>query len=188
MILLVHAYIDSKLLILLSWSGRSDRGMTKRTEPYPTKPISRQEAIEQGKFFYLTGKPCKRGHLAPRKVSTCTCVECANGYTNADYHNNKAKHRERNKNWYHSHPERWKEMNKADYEKHKVGRLRLSTEYAAHIKEEQPEKYKEWNRNRNKRYAERHPAIRRAINYKRQKAIENATPLFADLKRMDVVL
>jgi hypothetical protein len=85
--------------------------MTKRTEPYPTKPISRKEAIEQGKFFYLTGKPCKHGHLAPR-VSTCTCIECANAYTNADYHNNKAKHREQNKNWYHCHPERWKAMNK----------------------------------------------------------------------------
>lgn len=26
---------------------------------------------------YFTGKPCKRGHVAERYVSTRTCVECA---------------------------------------------------------------------------------------------------------------
>jgi len=33
-------------------------------------------AKEQGDMFYTTGKPCKRGHISPRLVSTHGCVQC----------------------------------------------------------------------------------------------------------------
>jgi hypothetical protein len=38
--------------------------------------ISRIEAKAQGLKRYFTGKPCKRGHVAERYVSTPTCVVC----------------------------------------------------------------------------------------------------------------
>lgn len=43
------------------------------------KPIGkeRQEAIDNGKMTYFTGKPCKRGHIAEKLVSTYVCLECA---------------------------------------------------------------------------------------------------------------
>lgn len=38
--------------------------------------ITRSQAIEQGLTHYFTGKPCPRGHIAQRFVSSFGCVEC----------------------------------------------------------------------------------------------------------------
>jgi aspartyl-tRNA synthetase len=38
---------------------------------------SKQEAIQGGMKHYYTGKPCVRGHLAMRRVSSMDCVECS---------------------------------------------------------------------------------------------------------------
>jgi hypothetical protein len=38
--------------------------------------ISRQEAKAQGLLHYYTGKPCLRGHLSERLVSTKACCAC----------------------------------------------------------------------------------------------------------------
>lgn len=38
---------------------------------------ARNEAIEKGLQTYFTGKPCKRGHIAKRFVSSYQCVECS---------------------------------------------------------------------------------------------------------------
>lgn len=38
--------------------------------------ITKSEALKDGYKKYFTGKPCKRGHVAPRKVSDSGCVEC----------------------------------------------------------------------------------------------------------------
>jgi hypothetical protein len=42
--------------------------------------ITRQEAFLQGKTHYFTGIPCRQGHIAPRYVSTGSCIECQNPY------------------------------------------------------------------------------------------------------------
>jgi hypothetical protein len=42
--------------------------------------ISRSEAAKKFLNFYYTGKPCKKGHLSKRSVSTGACAQC-----NADY-------------------------------------------------------------------------------------------------------
>lgn len=41
------------------------------------KIINRKEAIGQGLTHYFTGKPCTRGHIAPRFVSIRKCKECS---------------------------------------------------------------------------------------------------------------
>lgn len=48
--------------------------------------ISRKEAKVLGLTHYFTGKPCSRGHLSLRYVTTCQCVECLNKWQieNAD--------------------------------------------------------------------------------------------------------
>jgi hypothetical protein len=38
-------------------------------------PATREEAKRTGAKFYFTGKPCTRGHVAPRKTKGC-CTEC----------------------------------------------------------------------------------------------------------------
>jgi hypothetical protein len=39
--------------------------------------ITRAEARDRGLSRYFTGKPCKHGHVATRKVCTGNCCECA---------------------------------------------------------------------------------------------------------------
>jgi len=39
--------------------------------------IDRKTAIDLGFTRYFTGKPCKNGHIAQRKVESGSCVECA---------------------------------------------------------------------------------------------------------------
>ena len=48
--------------------------------------MSRAEAIKEGSTRYYTAKPCGNGHLAPRKVHSCACVECARILTNLRRH------------------------------------------------------------------------------------------------------
>lgn len=38
--------------------------------------ITRSEAITRGLDFYFTGKPCKHGHIAKRRVSSPQCHAC----------------------------------------------------------------------------------------------------------------
>lgn len=63
---------------------------------------SRKEAFETGKLYYFTGKPCGRGHLAPR-YRAGDCVKCK---------------LERSEEWHEANPEkakakdrRWREKN-----------------------------------------------------------------------------
>lgn len=37
---------------------------------------TRSEAKTRGEHLYLTGKPCKRGHIAPRFTRTAICTDC----------------------------------------------------------------------------------------------------------------
>jgi 5-methylcytosine-specific restriction endonuclease McrA len=49
----------------------------------PTQAEARRlidEARERGDTYYFTGVPCKRGHIAPRYVSTFNCAECRRTY------------------------------------------------------------------------------------------------------------
>jgi hypothetical protein len=39
--------------------------------------LPREKALALGARKYFTGKPCKYGHLAPRRVSNKVCVECS---------------------------------------------------------------------------------------------------------------
>ena len=47
--------------------------------------ITRKEAIGLGLAYYFTGKPCKNGHIAKRRVTHKGCFECRKIRTKA-YH------------------------------------------------------------------------------------------------------
>lgn len=42
----------------------------------PDLPMSVAEARATGTKFYDTGKPCKHGHVAPRRTTTKHCTVC----------------------------------------------------------------------------------------------------------------
>ena len=45
------------------------------------EPISLKRAKAAGLLRYYTGRPCQRGHLSERWVSTRHCVECLNAHS-----------------------------------------------------------------------------------------------------------
>lgn len=51
--------------------------------------ISKKQAIQEKLKFYFTGKPCKRGHMAERRVCDRQCVECQKEYQK-EYHKTEA--------------------------------------------------------------------------------------------------
>lgn len=61
--------------------------------------ISRKEAKEKGLKRYFTGKPCKRGHITERMVSTLTCVACKNERERELYWQDPKAATERTKGW-----------------------------------------------------------------------------------------
>ena len=72
--------------------------------------ITRKQAIECGITFYFTGKPCKRGHLAERRVGNKACRECEaqqRALHNPAYHaKNRDKILERQRKWRRQNAER----------------------------------------------------------------------------------
>lgn len=55
--------------------------------------ISRSEATQLNLNSYFTGKPCKHGHIAERRVSNGECRECSRVYNNSRYSNDPLKYR-----------------------------------------------------------------------------------------------
>lgn len=72
--------------------------------------ISRKEALSLGLARYYTGKPCNRGHIAPRYTSDYSCAECAKILSS----NYRARHPDKYKEQYRAHNERAKQKYKED--------------------------------------------------------------------------
>jgi len=74
--------------------------------------ISKKEAKENGFSFYFTGKVCRNGGAAPRRVSNnqCTCENCKKikSEREVEYRQRpevKERHRIQSRNWYHNNSE-----------------------------------------------------------------------------------
>ena len=102
---------------------------------------NRSDAKERGDFYYYTGKPCKRGHLALRFSSTKNCCECKKELDrkwqeeNRDWaryksrqwkRNNLEKHMEHNKRWLENNPEKQAKYAKKWRETHREESLAQS--------------------------------------------------------------
>jgi 5-methylcytosine-specific restriction endonuclease McrA len=68
--------------------------------------ISRAEAKAQGLLRYFTGKPCERGHVAERIISSYKCLECAREDSVAKRAADPEKARERDRQWREKSPEK----------------------------------------------------------------------------------
>lgn len=66
-------------------NGTRRRVFKIKSDPGAYKP-TRKQAKQSGDRLYFTGKPCKRGHVAPRWVSSKTCVGCEREKTSAKHH------------------------------------------------------------------------------------------------------
>lgn len=81
-------------------------------QPLDGFKASRKEAIAANDKFFYTGVPCKRGHLAKRRVDNSSCMECGRENTRKRYEENidreRAKARERKARNYKENPEPFK--------------------------------------------------------------------------------
>lgn len=48
------------------------------------KLIKRKDALAEGKTYYYTGKPCKKGHIALRRAANGCCTECEKEKNNSE--------------------------------------------------------------------------------------------------------
>lgn len=94
--------------------------------------VSRKDAKAAGLKFYFTGKPCRRGHLEPRRTSGTCCDQCAAislqtyrsgnrekvlGWDRAWKDKNREKRREQERARYAADPEKFKKKTRRSYAK-----------------------------------------------------------------------
>lgn len=87
-----------------------------------TKPSNRKQAEALGLKTYFTGKPCKRGGIADRRLNgDCLCDACIE-FTKQVKHKWDVANRDKNKAWREAHPEKmaeykknWQEKNSEKY-------------------------------------------------------------------------
>lgn len=98
---------------------------------YADRIALKAAAISAGETQYFTGKPCKRGHIAPRNTANSTCMEC----DREKYHAKAEKRITQMKVWRDANPEtlraackRWKDSNPQAVRSHRFNRERRKSE------------------------------------------------------------
>jgi len=94
---------------------------------YADRIALKAAAVAAGEPQYFTGKPCKRGHIAPRNTANSTCMEC----DREKYHAKAAKRIQQMKDWRVANPDtlkaackRWKDANPQAVRNHRFKRER----------------------------------------------------------------
>ena len=114
---------------------------------------ARTQALAAGLKTYVTGTPCKQGHLAPRATRTGTCTECTKAAT---------------QNWLDRHPAKGAEYAASYRAKHRVQVQTKDRAKKKELRETNPEYVRKINK---KAYATR---VRKTQN--RDVRVQNRTP------------
>ena len=110
--------------------------------------ITRKDALAQGLTHYLTGKPCKRGHIAARYVKTRTCTECTAAHNAAFYAANPGKSTEYSQRWQAKNPDKVKAAESRRV-RHRTDEVRArELAYRQRTKDERREYRRQWQANR----------------------------------------
>jgi len=142
-----------------------------------------KEAKALGLVRYRTGKPCKNGHVAYRRVSDRTCVECGPQKQKKHYHLNRDAYLEKQRAWQEDNRDKaraassqWKRDNieavaayqSAYYDENKVALAEKDRTRRLAEPEKQRLKNKAWNENNRGR--------RNAFTAQRMVHVKRATP------------
>lgn len=116
--------------------------------------ISRKEALTKGLAKYFTGKPCKYGHIAKRRVSNWNCVVCETEKARKAYAKDPSVNLRSQKKWREKTPEHQKHRYKM-YRQQNSNRVKQYMQnWRKENAEAQKEYKKQWvNQNRGKKYA-----------------------------------
>lgn len=113
----------------------------------------RAKAISEGKSKYFTGRPCKHGHIAERRVDNGACSVCE---------------AERIKKWFAENPEKVKRAQRKTY----ANRAEKCRQYAAQYRANNQEKVRESYR----KSKLKNRAYHTYLESQRQKRVKQATP------------
>ncbi len=125
--------------------------------------ILRQEAKTQGLRFYFTGKPCKRGHVTRRYVSTLNCEKCSYELAIAWQRNNQERAKEAQRASHQRHKQKNNLISRQYHEHHRVTRLAQQKRWHARNKEKANERSRAWKaKNKEHSNSYNHTAKRKA--------------------------
>ena len=134
--------------------------------------ISPSEAKQRGLKFYFTGKPCRRGGIAVRRITgQCLCEECnaiALEGSKKRYQKNRDSIIERTKKYGKEHPEMRRKAALEHYHRNRTALL--------------PEK-----RERAKKFRDENPGLVRGHIHQRRKGRKLATPPWANIKAINKI-
>lgn len=132
--------------------------------------------MAQGATKYFTGKPCPRGHISPRIVSTRACTKCMLEKKAVWNKENLAHAAKTRRDWAKANPERNKEIKFAWSKAHPEQQAARSKKWALNNRDRANELSRKWTKaNPGKALA----AVRR-----RQAAKLQRTPVWADHRAM----
>lgn len=128
--------------------------------------ISRKTAKAAGLKYYFTGKPCKRGHIDKRFVSSFWCMQCAREKALAIYHSMDDASKERLLHRNNARNKQWRRENAAYVRERSV-------DYRRAFKEHDPDYFKRYyaeNKERRKRESQEWYHSNPEYHAQRQKA------------------
>lgn len=137
--------------------------------------MTRTEAKAAGLKTYWSNKPCQRGHVCERYVSSCGCVECQkdnqHGRYHADIEESRRRKRERTR-------DRW--ANEAGFRESELERRAIKRQNNPEFRAQQTKAHQDWFARRcaedpefEPKYRENHRAYMRDY-YQRKKAERKA--------------
>jgi hypothetical protein len=146
----------------------------------------RYEAKVAGHLRYISGRPCKHGHVAERMTDTGSCVECRRVRDRERYARNPQKHLEKTKAWYTKNAGRARAKRVADYysdlEKHREIGRKSSAKRRARL----GPTIVEYERPFKRQWKLENPLKVQALGAKRRAAVLRRLPKWADLKAIEL--
>lgn len=126
--------------------------------------VSRKEAVSRGLKRYFTGRPCKRGHVSERLVSTAGCYVCSRDRSNAARAANPEAARAKERERYSRNPE----PRNASSKKWKVANPEKQRAYSSARHKANPERSRESWVAAGRRWSKNHPEEVRALRRRRK--------------------
>jgi hypothetical protein len=138
--------------------------------------MERREALALGLAAYFTGRPCGRGHFAPRSTANSTCSMCANEAKNAAKDKDRDAVRRNARAYYWAHVDEQRAAIRRSYAKFRAARNAQKAEWQRQNKDKV--------KARSRRWLLRHPDVANAATARRRAGLGRATPAWLARARL----
>lgn len=129
----------------------------------------RYAAVEAGLAVYSTGKPCRRGHISTRSTRDGSCTECRREWAR------------NNRPYFAEYQRKRRVPTPRKPSKTREDKRRDQQDYRDRLRAVDPEGFRNRTNTASRRYAVRHPGRILARTRRREVAVRERTPPWADL-------